>query len=49
MWFSLCSCEINSIRITYTKLNDKFDYTIKPCVFWNQLSSMKNDFVELQE
>ena len=27
----------------------KFDYTIKPCAFWNQLSSMKNDFVVLQE
>ena len=48
MRFSLCRGEISSIRITDTKLNDKFDYTIKPCAFWNQLSPMKNDSVELQ-
>ena len=25
--------EISRIRITGIKLNDKFDYTVKPCVF----------------
>ena len=46
MWFPLCRYKISRITITGSTLNDKFDYTVKPCAFWNQPSSMKNGFWE---
>ena len=46
MWFPLCRYKISRIRITGIKLNDKFDYTVKPCAFWNQPSFMKNGFLK---